>query len=582
MTPYPFLQANLEVLGRKNPSVYGWLKDRLSLIGPSERLVRNSGGLLDWRLETGKTLFGAVHPGTMYRDWRIPAESERGMIVIVGCNLGYGLNHLLPKIPCNHQVLVLEPSAEMLLACIGHTDYSPFLETQRLLFLPPVADRVREILSGLVLPCLFGKISLRSDLPSLQLGPEYALWTERCKESLEDLRTQLYTLRLRQDQMIANELQNLGRARGEASPAALMGEAKGGTAVILGAGTSLEVFAPSLSTRRGEALFATSFQTLPSLQGLGLKPHFCMAVDCGRSLLEVYDLLDPGWAVDIPLIYSTTVSPDVVRKYPGPTIPVWTQGGLASHIRNGKEPLLDVGGNAGVAILRFLRWCGAEKVILVGQDFSWPDRRTHARLHLAAGKEFRFDPRSHIRIKNRDGRAVFTAQPYLTALGEMERDLDASPLHVYDLYGGGLPIRGSRPIGLQELEAELLVGRESAELKRFLRILKGGLRPSEIFFPKGDRSDWPVFIESARKRLEHLLRTPSPERRQIVPFLDDLMRYLQEDPVRKPLLLNEVISLAGLIYKGRDPGRQELELCREIIGVSEKKLQDLDRYLVQN
>ena len=162
----------------------------------------------------------------------------------------------------------------------------------------------------------------------------------------------------------------------------------------------------------------------------------------------------------------------------------------------------------------------------------------------------------------------------------MERDLDGSPIAVFDLYGGGLPIRGSRPIGLEELEAEILVGRKPERLKSFLRILHGGLRPSGIFYPEGDRSGWPVFFESAKRRLESLLKNPSVESQQVIPFLDDLMRYLQEDPVRKPFLLNEVINLAGLIYKSRNPGVRELELCREIMGVSERKMQDLDRYLV--
>lgn len=579
MIPYPFLQANLGVLERKNPSVHGWLKDYFALPCPSDRLVRNSRGLLDWRIDRERTLFSAAPPGAMYKEWRIPAESETGMIVIVGCNVGYGLNHLLPKVPCNHQVLVLEPSAEMLLACLGHTDYRPFLETQKLLFLPPLIDCVRETLSRLILPCIFGRISLRPDLPSLQLGPEYGLWTERCKEALEDLRMQLYTLRLHQDQMVANELQNLGRARREASPTALKGAAHGATAFLLGAGPSLERFAPSLSRKRGEALFAAAFQALPSLQALGLKPHFCMAVDCTRALLDVYDRLDPSWAADIPLFYSTTVLPEVVGRYPGATVPVWTQGGLASHISNGKELLLDVGGNVGVALLRFLRWCGVGRLILAGQDFSWQGGKTHARYHLAAGSEFQFDSRSHIRMKNRLGKTVFTAQPYLTALGEMERDLAAAPMAVYDLYGGGLPIRGSEPIGLEELETELPAGLAPGGLQSFLQVLQRGLGPSEIFFPEGERSGWPIFFESVKGRLDTLLKSPGVDRQQVIPFLDDLLHYLQEDPVRKPFLLNEVINLAGLMYKSRDPGVRELELCKEILGVSERKMQDMDRYL---
>lgn len=578
MRPYPFLQSNLDALEKKNPLVHRWLQDQLASLGPSDRLMRNSKGLLDWMLPEGRSLLRSLPPLSVYKQWRIPEKAETGTTVIVGCNLGYGLNYLLPKTPCGHQVLVLEPRADLLLACLGHTDFTPFLEIGRLLFLPPDYDLVRNILSGLVLPCLFGKILLRADLPSLQLGPEYAIWTDRCREILEDLKINANTFRSQQDQMIVNEMQNLGRASRASSPAALKGKAKGITGVILGAGPSLERFAPALREYNEKALFCTSLQALPSLHRLELKPHFAMVIDPAPALLKVYEELDAKWAADIPLIYSTSVCPEVVKNYPGPTIPIWTITGLASHFRSGKEPVLDAGGNAGVALVRFLRWCGTDRILLVGQDFSWTSTKTHARGHLASGQEFQFDPRRHVRMKNRWGQTVFTAQPYLTPLRELERDLEATPGAVFDLYGGGLPIRGSESVGLNDLSDRVFIGDEPAGVSGFLRIMNQELSPAKPFW-HGRSPGWRASFLSANRFLKALLENPSPERQQVVTFFDEALLHLQADPLRKPYLMSEVIDLAGVTYKSRSFGYKELKQCKEIFDRVEKKIVEMDRYL---
>ena len=88
----------------------------------------NHRGLVDWRLPSGNGMFEAIAPQVSYRDW-IPADrTDTSATIIVGCNLGYGLNHVLSNTPDSHKVLVLEPRAEMILACLGHTDYRPFFE----------------------------------------------------------------------------------------------------------------------------------------------------------------------------------------------------------------------------------------------------------------------------------------------------------------------------------------------------------------------------------------------------------------------------------------------------------------------
>lgn len=583
MKSYPFLSGNLETLKRENPSAFQWLNSQgPGIHGSEERIILNRKGFLDWRLPSGEGLFQAISPSAAYRNWVPPDTSRTGVSLIIGCNVGHGLNTLLPKVPSGHQVLVLEPRSEMLLACLGHTDYRPFLETKKLIFVPPVKDHLFRMISQMLLPCIFGKIVMRSDIPSLQLGPEYAFWARHCQEALEDLRLRVTTMRRSQDATMAHELHNFERANREGSLMGLKGIAKGGiSAVILGAGPSLEQFAGDLARNRQRALYATSLQTLPTLYKYGLKPHFCMVIDYTNSLMKVYQGLDSDWAKDIPLIYSTTVSPEVVERYPGPTIPLWTLGGLASYTMAKRELVLDVGGNVGVALMRFLIWSGVRQILMVGQDFSWPAGKTHARGHFATENEFEFDPKTHITLKNRLGETIYSAGPYLNALRELERDLEQAKIPVFDLYGGGVVIKGSTPVKWEELPSKGLMDSSPESLERFLETLTKGRMPVTWDAYQSRIPGWTAFLESARRHLEGFFRTPAPDQNHIHGILEKVLHYLQQDPLCRPYLLNETINLAGVMTMRGTYGPRELAGCREVMNRVLAKISEMDRHLAE-
>ena len=116
-------------------------------------------------------------------------------------------------------------------------DYSRVFENHRLFLLPPDLKYLRQIVfRQLGLQHEFGSIFLRADIPSQQLGGEYAVWVQHCSEVLSDFRVEMNTLRTSQDTMIKNELNNFTRAMKDGSISRLENQAKGLCAVILGAG----------------------------------------------------------------------------------------------------------------------------------------------------------------------------------------------------------------------------------------------------------------------------------------------------------------------------------------------------------
>jgi len=216
---YPFLKTNLEVLAGQKAPIYQWIRQQEPETAIPKNIRTNRWGALDWEFKQGLGLFATLPPQKAYESWNATGCRPNDASLVVGGNLGYGLHFLLEKTADSHRILLLEPRIEMLRATLGLTDFSAALKQGRLILVPPQQTHLRRTVYQLTLACLFGKVLLRPDLPSLQLGPEYDLWTRYSREALEDMRVELYTLRNRQDRIMQNELVNLARERKESTRA---------------------------------------------------------------------------------------------------------------------------------------------------------------------------------------------------------------------------------------------------------------------------------------------------------------------------------------------------------------------------
>ena len=576
-----FLKVNLEALEQHNPALLSWLNSNdVDMNRIESRLIRNSQDLIDWPLPTGLGLFESVNPGQIYRNWVVEGDAEHSASIIIGCNLGYGINHLLSITPNKHKILVIEPNPEMLIACLSQTDYRQFYQIQKLFFIPPDTHIISETMfRQLELYYEFGRIDMRTDLPSQQLGPEYAQWSQKCNEVLKDFKIEMDTIHVNQDRMVRHELDNFARAMQDGSLMNLKNQGKGLTAVLLGAGPSLEQFVPRIAENPGYALYASAFQTLPALYKFGFKPHFCLSIDPTHALMSVYERIDEEWASDIPLIYSCKMMPEVLDKYPGPTMPIWTMGGMGANIFQGREIVLNTGRNVGVALTRLLRWSGVSRILLVGQDFAWSEDKTHADGHLQNNGSFNFNPKVHVELKNRSGDTIYSEYVYITALRTLEKELEGIDIPVHNLYGGNAVIEGAPELTWDEVLSDGILESASGSLDHFLWKLHQARspRPWPQFVARS--SMWTASLNSVRKRLEKLFKKASNNQKEIHSTLNKLLLYLTQDPVYKPYLLNEILKVAGLLFVTRKFGQKDLVKCKQILKQAIKKVREIDRKL---
>ncbi|OLN30563.1 hypothetical protein DVDV_0519 [Desulfovibrio sp. DV] len=530
-----------------------------------ERLFRNPGGVIDWRMDDGQSLFEKLPPPFFYKDWRPTEKLEGAATIIIGTALGYGLNHVLTGTPNSHKVLVVEPRPEMLLACLGQTDYRPFLAHGKLRFVPPEAPAIEAALQTLDVSFLFSRIFLRNDMACKQMGPEYSRLTALVKAKLESLSVELTTLRQKQEVMVGHELRNYGRAMDEGSLVRVAGMAKGLTAVLLGAGPSLADFAPLLRRHRDKGFYAAALQTLPALERLGIKPDLCLAIDYNDNMVNsLENLTDPDFAADIPFIYSTKMAPAVLARYPGPKIPLWTQGGIGTYVLKDQELVLDAGGNVSVTLERFLTWAGAERFILAGCDLSWKGSSTHVAGHHNAGWVHTYNPQEDVKLANQQGEAIYTHLGFLAAKRDIEKDIATSRAGFFNLYGGGVVIDGAVNIGPDDLESGELLASQGIAKQVFLDALARASRPCTrpVFSPKTDA--WATSLKNASRRLEKLVRKADKHQGEIRQLLSQIQFFTRHDPLYMPYLYNEIMDLAGLVQTKARYGVKELATFKAI------------------
>lgn len=575
-----FLNDNIKALVAAKAPVAVWLAQ----LGTDptqvyERIFRNQAGIWDWRMENGHGLFEKLPPPVLYEPWVPKDRLEGGATVIVGAGLGYGINHMLTHTPPSHKIVVVEPLPEVLLACLGQTDYRPFFQSGRLAFLPPDPAAVEKGLGYLDVSFLFSRINLRSDLACKQMSPAYAQTTLMVKAKLESLSVELSTLRHKQEVMVGNELRNYARAMDGGSLARIQGMARGLTPVVLGAGPSLATFAPELRKLRDHAFFVTALQTLPALERLDLKPDLCLAIDYNPGMVApINNLQDLSFAADIPFIYSTKMNPAVMERYPGPMIPLWTQGGIGTFVLKDQELVLDAGGNVGVTLMRFLTWAGAKRFVLVGQDFAWQGTTTHAAGHHSAAHPHEYKPSEDVKLKNLHGEEIYTHLGFLAAKRDIEKDIAATKIPVYNLYGGGVVITGATNIDLDALRDQDLIASQGAK-EVFLDALHRAARPRvrPIFTPRAPQ--WAVSLKNVGHRLEKLFRKADKHQEEIQHVLSQVLIFLKQDPLYLPYIYNEIMDMAGLIQTRTHYGVKELTTFKTVKKRVMKKIKEIDEAL---
>ncbi len=572
------LEKNLRAIRERFPRVYWWLEDCESKKEEIQRRVcKNKWGLPDYQYQEGSMLMEDV-PLELYRGWMVQDKGgERILSVLIGSSLGYGLEVLLRN--TSDVVMLLEPSKEVLFACLGVLDISSYVYERRLFFSLPLSSSLEDTL-GMLTPFVYS--SSYRILVDPSYGKNHGDLEEILKKvnkSLFDMKMFIKTANNRQEDMVRNEIANYYKTFEHGTLFPLRGRFKEYYGIIVGAGPSLKEHLSHLAEIQDRTFLFTSFQTLPVLFDAGITPTLAMVLDYSRVLEGVFDKVDANWLEKIPLLYSPKVRPEIVDRYPGIKIPIWTQGGLGTYLRRDRELVIDSGGNVSVGLIRLMYELGFRKFFLVGQDFAWRGEKTHvAGHHASEGTGFSKD--RCISLKNMWGEEIFSAGPYITAVHEIEKDLrEKKDITIYNLYGGGVVIEGALNVEWDYLKDYVLSHPQQKAMLHFMGEIKKCHRKKPFPYLELEGEEWKRSLRAVSSRLSRLFKRPGKRSREISRAYMDVLRFLLQHPLYTPYISPEIMEISHFALVKQKYMPCDLKKTTQLFRRIQKKVKEIDTAL---
>ena len=475
-----------------------------------------------------------------------------GFYLFLGFGCGYQVLPFLDRKEIS-QIVILETDLSLMKSIFGAVDLRNILLDPKVRFLvDPSPEELKNFILSSYFPALAG------DLRTVFLRPRFELDEDFFQGSLQVIRESIDTL---SDDFTVqthfgkkwfiNTLSNL-----EAAGRSVTVPVPRRTAVVTGAGPSLEDGIPEIRRRRGEVLLIATDTSLPVLLGNNLVPDLVVSIDCQHI---TYNHFMAGYPKDVPLVLDLA-SPPVITKLT-PKVSFFTSGHpfsqyVCSHWR--RFPFIDTsGGNVSHAAVSLADRMGASRIFLYGSDFSYPEGKSYARgayiYPYFASRETRFDGLEslfvHFLFRNRtigavrDGKTLrYTTKPMISYKERLE-------------------------LASRHLRAELIPVRGRGEPITVHPRLDAGVTSGPRIFSSGTpRSGWRTFLESYRSELAGL---PGPK----APVMNYLYSLSQKE---RNLWMTILPSTAVFVKELRD----EKQDAAELLNISRAwTLNIADRYL---
>lgn len=413
------------------------------------------------------------------------AQPPGGFLVALGLGAGYGLRPYF-RSKATSGILLIEYSAPLLRAILEEVDLSElFVDTRLSLLLDPEPAEIEAALLSAYVPPLSGDIRTLPLRSRTDLEPEpFARATDAVRSVLgrisDDYSVQAFFGKL----WFRNAVRNLFVAEKPSPP---IRPAR--RAIITAAGPSLEDGMDELvKARKGGAILIATDTSLPALLGRSIYPDAVVSIDC--QTISYYHFLK-GIPEGTPLVLDLA-SPNRLARLTQ-SVRFFSSGHpfcafLSSRWR--PFPALDTsGGNVTHAALSLAEALGAERALLLGADFSYPEGKSYARgtyIYDYFGKSvyrlspfeslfsgFIFRTPAVIREGDRDaaGKAYYRyiTKPLMAYREHLERFAEQSQIEVSARRGRGVEIRiAERPRQERRARPLFVAGAATVSAAEFL------------------------------------------------------------------------------------------------------------------
>ncbi|ANY66970.1 hypothetical protein BBD42_11185 [Paenibacillus sp. BIHB 4019] len=309
------------------------------------------------------------------------AEKVKGKdnIIIYGVGFGYHISAYLDAYP-DHNVYLYEPDEQIFLAAMKS------VELKKLLDRPQIKDFVvggnasqQAKLFYKFLRYMKGEPEILS-LPIYQnlMGDKVAQF---CNDAIIAIMNYDSSYRLYEKfgrEWLENSLYNLSTTLSTPPITNMKSKLEGFSAVIVGAGPSLEADIKHLSQLKDHAYIIAAGSTIQSLLHFGVTPHLIISMDGTDANYNVFRDLELS---HIPLLYTPMIKYKIIDKKWNYLFHMHFYNDVASKkIMDlpGQDPLFNSNHSVTGTAIQAAIYMGCKEIIFTGQDLSYPNDRVYA------------------------------------------------------------------------------------------------------------------------------------------------------------------------------------------------------------
>lgn len=434
-------QKNLSYLSEKFPGVYEVVAGK-DPDWTNYQIIYSKTGIPNLKIRTGENkwvkFYSSYDPEAEVARWAsnlIQKMNNSDEIIFYGLGFGYHLLMLNMQLP-HAKLSIYEPDEQIFIAAMHAIDLESLLSRVNVASLCVGGDKTqRERM-------IYKFITMSKASPSVHALPVYErlnihemlAFSEDAKLAAMKYVTSVSTFGQYGKNWLRNRLYNLSAILKSPSIRNFKELFAGKTAVIVGAGPSLEADIPALRELKNHALIIAAGSTVQSLLHFGIVPHFVVIVDGGNINLKVYE--NPAIR-SIPLLFAPMAHYQVIDAHEaGKTVHFFLKDDYTTWFLMGlgdNDPTFrlipSVTGNA----IETAIYMGCTEIVLVGQDLSYPGNRIYASgaKHVSEKEQLRFVQNTQYQVENVNGGVNRASHAMVVILRSIEALLSEYPEIVF-------------------------------------------------------------------------------------------------------------------------------------------------------
>ncbi len=388
--------------------------------------------------------------------------------VVFGFGLGHHVRLLFEGLKGDASIIIVEPRVEILATAMASADFSDMLRSSRVILLdrvdkPVLHDRLKSYTTLLLLGAQFVVHG-----PSNQLDPEFHTHAMRLMtDFIAFHRMSMLTLVGNAEATCRNIAYNLPTYLSTPPIDVLKNRFHNKPAIIVSGGPSLRKNIHLLEEAKGCAVIIAVQSMFRPLLERGIEPDFVTTLDFHALSKQFFG--DMPETPNVHLIAEPKVSWHVLDQYKGPVSVLHSRFaeeliGPALARRDG----LRSGATVSHLAFYLAEYLGCNPIVFTGQDLAFTNhcfyipgveaQRTWQselnRFNTLETKEWERIVRNRSilrRIKDVDGRDIYTDDLLFTYLEQFERDFAETSVRVINATEGGAHIRGTETLTLREV-----------------------------------------------------------------------------------------------------------------------------------